>query len=99
MSHQSGETKDVQHVVTTAAMHYAGITVMCVINVVGSMIARRTTKLGVYKYCHAAGHEYAVASMKAFTTQVTALALKVLWFRQMRVDRYRVPHQVTKLKC
>mmetsp|Transcript_11346 Transcript_11346/g.21243 ORF Transcript_11346/g.21243 Transcript_11346/m.21243 type:complete len:725 (-) Transcript_11346:84-2258(-) len=75
---QSGETKDVQRVVTTA-MHN-DITVMSVVNAVGSMIAR-TTKLGVY--CHA-GRENAVASTKAFTTQVTVLALVALWFRQMR---------------
>jgi len=57
-----------------------GITVMSVVNAVGSMIAR-TTSLGVY--CHA-GRENAVASTKAFTTQITVLALVALWFRQLR---------------
>ena len=75
---QSGETKDVSRVVNTAMDK--GITVMSVVNAVGSLIAR-TTKLGVY--CNA-GRENAVASTKAFTTQVTVLALIALWFRQTK---------------
>lgn len=75
---QSGETKDVHRVVKTAMEN--DITVMSVVNAVGSLIAR-TTKMGVY--CHA-GRENAVASTKAFTTQITVLALIALWFRQMR---------------
>lgn len=75
---QSGETKDV-HRVVTAAMD-KGVTVLSVVNAVGSLIAR-TTKLGVY--CNA-GRENAVASTKAFTTQVTVLALVALWFREHR---------------
>ena len=61
---QSGETKDVARVVNAA--QEKDITVMSVVNAVGSLIAR-TTKLGVY--CNA-GRENAVASTKAFTTQV-----------------------------
>lgn len=53
---------------------------MSVVNSVGSLIAR-TTKLGVY--CNA-GRENAVASTKAFTTQVTVLALIALWFRELK---------------
>merc|ERR1711966_648622 len=75
---QSGETKDVHRVVTTAMDK--NITVLSVVNAVGSLIAR-TTKLGVY--CNA-GRENAVASTKAFTTQVTALALIALWFRELK---------------
>lgn len=75
---QSGETKDVVRVVNSAMDK--GITTMSVVNAVGSLIAR-TTKLGVY--CNA-GRENAVASTKAFTTQVTVLALIALWFRQTR---------------
>jgi len=75
---QSGETKDVHRVVKTAMQN--DITVMSVINSVGSLIAR-TTQVGVY--CNA-GRENAVASTKAFTTQITVLALIALWFRQMR---------------
>jgi len=75
---QSGETKDV-HRVVRAGMD-KGVCVMSIVNAVGSLIAR-TTKLGVY--CNA-GRENAVASTKAFTTQVTVLALIALWFRQKR---------------
>lgn len=75
---QSGETKDVHRVVKTALKN--NIRVMSVVNAVGSLIAR-TTKLGVY--CNA-GRENAVASTKAFTTQITVLALVALWFRQAK---------------
>lgn len=75
---QSGETKDVANVVNAAKEN--DLTVMSVVNAVGSLIAR-TTKLGVY--CNA-GRENAVASTKAFTTQVTVLALIALWFRELR---------------
>jgi glucosamine--fructose-6-phosphate aminotransferase (isomerizing) len=75
---QSGETKDVHRVVGSAMDK--GVTVLSVVNSVGSLIAR-TTKLGVY--CNA-GRENAVASTKAFTTQVTVLALIALWFREYR---------------
>ncbi|KMS65437.1 hypothetical protein BVRB_036000, partial [Beta vulgaris subsp. vulgaris] len=51
-----------------------------VINAVGSLIAR-TTRCGVYVN---AGREHAVASTKAFTTQVTVLALIAGWFAQNR---------------
>jgi glucosamine--fructose-6-phosphate aminotransferase (isomerizing) len=75
---QSGETKDVHRVVANAMDK--GVTVMSVVNAVGSLIAR-TTKLGVY--CNA-GRENAVASTKAFTTQVTVLSLIALWFKEAR---------------
>ena len=75
---QSGETKDVANVVNAAQEN--DLTVMSVVNAVGSLIAR-TTNLGVY--CNA-GRENAVASTKAFTTQVTVLALIALWFRELK---------------
>jgi glucosamine--fructose-6-phosphate aminotransferase (isomerizing) len=75
---QSGETKDVANLVNAA--QEKDLTVMSVVNAVGSLIAR-TTKLGVY--CNA-GRENAVASTKAFTTQVTVLALIALWFREIK---------------
>jgi glucosamine--fructose-6-phosphate aminotransferase (isomerizing) len=78
---QSGETKDVARVVGTAIDK--NIPVISVVNAVGSLIAR-TTNLGVY--CNA-GRENAVASTKAFTTQVTVLALIALWFRQTKDKR------------
>lgn len=66
---QSGETAD-----TLAALREAkrkGATVMGIVNVVGSSIARETHG-GTYIH---AGPEIGVASTKAFTSQVTALAL------------------------
>jgi glucosamine--fructose-6-phosphate aminotransferase (isomerizing) len=47
---------------------------------VGSLIAR-STNCGVYLN---AGREHAVASTKAFTTQVAAMALVAGWFAQNR---------------
>src|SRR3546814_394866 len=55
---------------------------MSVVNAVGSLIAR-TTGLGIYLN---AGREHAVASTKAFSSQVTALALLAVWFRQLREE-------------
>ena len=66
---QSGETLD-----TLAAVEEAkerGATVLGVVNVVGSSIAR-TTDAGVYLH---AGPEIGVASTKAFTTQVAVLTM------------------------
>ncbi|MGH7482969.1 MAG: glutamine--fructose-6-phosphate transaminase (isomerizing) [Longimicrobiales bacterium] len=66
---QSGETAD-----TLAAMREArsrGARVMGLVNVVGSTIAR-DTDFGIYLH---AGPEIGVASTKAFTSQVVALAL------------------------
>lgn len=77
---QSGETKDVHRAVKLAMDE--GLPCISVVNAVGSLIAR-TTGLGVYLN---AGREHAVASTKAFTTQVTALALVALWFRQAREE-------------
>jgi len=69
---QSGETAD-----TLAALELAkskGATVLGVCNVVGSSIAR-ATHAGSYTH---AGPEIGVASTKAFTAQVTVLALMAL---------------------
>ncbi len=66
---QSGETAD-----TLAAVKLAkgkGATVLGICNVVGSSIPRETDA-GVYTH---AGSEIGVASTKAFTTQVTVLAM------------------------
>lgn len=91
---QSGETRDVYNVVN-AAMN-RGVTVMSIVNKVGSLIAR-TTRLGIFVH---AGRESAVASTKAFTSQVTALALTALWFRQARnqMDGPRNVLETTALK-
>jgi glutamine---fructose-6-phosphate transaminase (isomerizing) len=69
---QSGETAD-----TLAAIHLAkeaGALVLGICNVVGSSIPRETDA-GVYTH---AGPEIGVASTKAFTAQVTVLALMAM---------------------
>jgi len=75
---QSGETAD-----TLAAMREAqqqGAKALGIINVVGSTIARECDG-GIYIH---AGPEIGVASTKAFTSQVTALALFTLLLGRMR---------------
>jgi len=75
---QSGETAD-----TLAALREAkrrGARVMGIVNVVGSTIARETD-FGVYLH---AGPEIGVASTKAFTSQVAALALFTLYMARRR---------------
>lgn len=75
---QSGETKDSHRALVQAQS--LGMPSFSIVNQVGSMIAR-TTQCGVYLN---AGREHAVASTKAFTTQVTALTLMAGWFAQNR---------------
>ena len=84
---QSGETKDVIRAVRIGQETEGVRGVISVVNVVGSLIAR-TTGLGVYLN---AGREHAVASTKAFTTQVTVLSLIALWFRQTKEENMRIP--------
>ncbi|HTO90900.1 MAG TPA: glutamine--fructose-6-phosphate transaminase (isomerizing) [Candidatus Sulfotelmatobacter sp.] len=75
---QSGETAD-----TLAAMREAkrkGARALGIVNVVGSTIARESDG-GVYLH---AGPEIGVASTKAFTSQVTVLALITLVFGRQR---------------
>jgi glucosamine--fructose-6-phosphate aminotransferase (isomerizing) len=75
---QSGETAD-----TLAAIREAkrrGARTIGVVNVVGSTIAREVDG-GIYLH---AGPEVGVASTKAFTSQVTALALIALRFARLR---------------
>jgi glucosamine--fructose-6-phosphate aminotransferase (isomerizing) len=75
---QSGETAD-----TLAALQEAkrrGAPTMGIVNTVGSTIARETD-FGVYLH---AGPEIGVASTKAFTSQVAALALFSLYLGRRR---------------
>lgn len=75
---QSGETAD-----TLAAVREAkerGATVLGICNVVGSTIARETDA-GVYTH---AGPEIGVASTKAFTAQVSVLAMMAIMLGQKR---------------
>lgn len=82
---QSGETKDVHRAIKLG--EEVGVPCISVVNAVGSLIAR-TTSLGVYLN---AGRENAVASTKAFTTQVTVLALIAIWFRQKKEGQDKLP--------
>ncbi len=75
---QSGETAD-----TLAALREArrrGCRIMGIVNVVGSTIAAETD-FGVYLH---AGPEIGVASTKAFSSQVAALALFALYLARRR---------------
>jgi glucosamine--fructose-6-phosphate aminotransferase (isomerizing) len=75
---QSGETAD-----TLAALRESkrkGLPTLSICNVVGSTIAREANG-GVYLH---AGPEIGVASTKAFTAQVTVLAMLALYLGRMR---------------
>jgi glucosamine--fructose-6-phosphate aminotransferase (isomerizing) len=75
---QSGETADTLAALREAA--HKGATVLGICNAVGSTIARETHG-GVYLH---AGPEIGVASTKAFTSQLTVLALLTLLLGRMR---------------
>ncbi len=78
MISQSGETAD-----TLAALRelkQRGIRTMGVVNAVGSSVARETD-FGMYLH---AGPEIGVASTKAFTSQIVALALFTLYLGRRR---------------
>lgn len=75
---QSGETADTLAAIALAKERGAFIFGIC--NVVGSSIAR-TTHAGAYTH---AGPEIGVASTKAFTAQVTVLALMALLIAQRK---------------
>ena len=75
---QSGETAD-----TLAALEEArsrGASTMGIVNAVGSSISRKTD-FGIYLH---AGPEIGVASTKAFTSQIVALALFTLYLGRRR---------------
>jgi glucosamine--fructose-6-phosphate aminotransferase (isomerizing) len=87
---QSGETAD-----TLAALREAkrrGAPTMGIVNVVGSSIARETD-FGVYLH---AGPEIGVASTKAFTSQVVALALFSLYLGRRRGLSLESGHQIVR---
>jgi len=75
---QSGETADTMAAVREARQK--GCKVYGICNVVGSSIARESDA-GVYLHC---GPEIGVASTKAFTSQVTVLALMTLFLARMK---------------
>ena len=87
---QSGETAD-----TLAALNEAkrrGAPTMGIVNVVGSTIARETD-FGVYLH---AGPEIGVASTKAFTSQVVALALFSLYLGRRRGLSLEAGHRTVR---
>ena len=73
---QSGETKDLHRCLE---MVKSKAITMGVINVVDSLIAREVD-CGVYLNC---GRENAVASTKAFTSQVVVLTMISIWFSSL----------------
>jgi glutamine---fructose-6-phosphate transaminase (isomerizing) len=91
---QSGETAD-----TLAAMREAkrkGARTLAITNVVGSSIAREAD-FTLYTW---AGPEIAVASTKAYTTQLVAISLLALWLGQQngRVDSQIALEMITGLR-
>ena len=100
---QSGETAD-----TMAALKMAkdeGATLLGIVNVVGSSISR-ITDAGSYTH---AGPEIGVASTKAFTTQVTVLAMMAMAigkkrgtisdqrFKKLLVEMEALPSKIEKI--
>ena len=75
---QSGETADTLAALRELKSH--GVLTMGVVNAVGSSIARETD-FGMYLH---AGPEIGVASTKAFTSQIVALALFTLYLARRR---------------
>jgi glutamine---fructose-6-phosphate transaminase (isomerizing) len=100
---QSGETADTLAAVRLAKE--AGALVLGICNVVGSSIPRETDG-GVYTH---AGPEIGVASTKAFTTQVTVLAMMAILIGHRKKiiseDQYRhyideltaIPHKIERI--
>ena len=91
---QSGETADT--IAAMSEMRAKGATVLGVINVVGSTLARET-QAGMYLH---AGPEIGVASTKAFTSQVAVLTLfSVLLGRQRHLSAERCPEILEGLRA
>lgn len=85
---QSGETADTLAAIKEANEKY--IPALGVVNVVGSGMAR-ATKAGVYNHI---GPEIAVASTKAFTSQLTVLALLTVYLGRMRNMSYSMGQRI-----
>ncbi len=100
---QSGETADTLAAIKLAKQ--AGATVLGICNVVGSSIPRETDG-GVYTH---AGPEIGVASTKAFTAQVTVLAMMAMQlgyekkeisdasYKELIAELYDVPAKIEKI--
>ena len=94
---QSGETAD-----TLASLEEArrkGALTLGIVNVVGSTISRET-EAGVYNH---AGPEIAVASTKAFISQMTVLALLAVYFGRIKEMSLtmgkRITEEIEKMPC
>ncbi|MFC1617782.1 glutamine--fructose-6-phosphate transaminase (isomerizing) [Patescibacteria group bacterium] len=87
---QSGETADTLAVVREAKKR--GLLVLGMVNAVGSTIARETDA-GVYNH---AGPEIGVASTKAFTSQLTILALLTMFLGRQRAMSETMGHRIAK---
>lgn len=92
---QSGETAD--SLASLLEAKRKGALTLGVVNVVGSTIAR-STEAGVYNH---AGPEIAVASTKAFISQIVVLALITVYLGRMRdmsvITGKRILEEITKL--
>lgn len=80
---QSGETKDLHRCIEKLKIHRnqgKKLSLVGIINVVDSLIAREVD-CGSYLNC---GREFAVASTKAFSSQLVVLSLVAIWFAQYR---------------
>ncbi len=87
---QSGETADV-----LASLHEAknkGAATLGIVNVVGSSIARETDA-GIYNH---AGPEIGVASTKAYTSQLTTLALLSVYLGRKRDMSYTMGKRIVE---
>lgn len=87
---QSGETADTLAALKEAERH--GLTTMGIVNAVGSTIAR-ATDFGIYLH---AGPEIGVASTKAFTSQLVALALFTLFMGRRRGMSATQGHEIVQ---
>ena len=91
---QSGETKDLHRCLEMIKSTDGQKITIGVINTVESLIAREVD-CGVYLNC---GREMAVASTKAFTSQVIALSLIAAWFSQNTANSRKVNHVIPKIR-
>jgi glucosamine--fructose-6-phosphate aminotransferase (isomerizing) len=92
---QSGETKDLHRCLEMIKTTDGNKIIIGVINTVESLIAREVD-CGVYLNC---GREMAVASTKAFTSQVIALSLIAAWFSQNTIYSQKVNgHVIPKIR-
>lgn len=90
---QSGETKDVHRCIVIAKK--CNLFTVGIVNVVDSLIAREVN-CGCYLN---AGKEVAVASTKAFTSQIIVLSLLAIWFAQNRgISNYRRMEYIKHLR-